>query len=138
MIKLKFEIAKLDDRSMSMEFVINDVTVDYYEQIDERIFVWESPFNFPSTVDIRVSNKNPNDTRIDQQGNIIADKYIKLLDIVVDGLPCASYYVNKITFTPDSGDELITNYWGFNGTVRLNFNEENSFYWSIHTQNAVR
>jgi hypothetical protein len=138
MIKLKFEIAKLDDRSMSIEFIVNGKTVDYYEQINEHIFIWESPFSLPGTVDIKVSNKNPNDTQLDQQGNIVADKYIKLLDIVVDGLACAPYYVNRIKFVTNEGKEIITNYWGFNGTARLNFIEENSFYWSIHTQNAIR
>jgi hypothetical protein len=136
-VELKFKVAQLNGKSMSMEFFMDDQTLDRYEQLDNGIFVWSCKLDFPSTIGIKLTNKHPHDTELDNNGNIIADKYIKLLDIVVDRLPCAGYYVNKVMLTTDQGKEIISNYWGFNGFVKLDFTQANSFLWSVSTQNKV-
>ena len=136
-VELKFKVAQLHGKSMSMEFFMGDQTLEKYEQLDDGIFVWSCQLNFPSTIGIKLTNKEPNDTELEKDGNIIADKYIKLLDIVVDRLPCAKYYVNKVMLTTDQGKEITSDYWGFNGFVKLDFTQANSFLWSVSTQNKV-
>jgi hypothetical protein len=136
-LELKFKVSKLNNKSMSIEFFMNGQSIDRYAQLDDGIFTWRSELKFPSTIELKVTGKDPHDTQIDVNGNIIADKYIKLLDIVVDGLPCAKYYVNKIMLTTDQGKQVISNYWGFNGSVKLDFTQANSFLWSVSTQNKV-
>jgi hypothetical protein len=131
-IKLKFEVSKLDNQSMSIEFNNGEK----YHQIDNN-FIWQSTIIFPCVLDIKVYGKGPSDTIVDDQGNIQADKYVKLVDIIVDCLPCAPYYVHKVKFITEHGQEMQSNFWGFNGTARLEFMQANSFYWSTHTQNVI-
>ena len=136
-LELKFKISKLNGKSMSLEFFMNGQSIDKYEQLDDGIFTWRSELKFPSILELKLTGKHPHDTQVDENGNIVADKYIKLVDIVVDGLPCAKYYVNKLLLTTDQGNEIISDYWGFNGLVKLDFTQANSFLWSVGTQNLV-
>ena len=122
---------------MSMEFFINGQSIDRYEQLSDGIFNWRTEFTFPSTLQIKLDGKQPFDTQLDDNGKIVADKYIKLLDIVVDRLSCAKYYVNKTMLITDQGKQIASDYWGFNGSVELDFPQQNSFFWSVSTQNKV-
>jgi hypothetical protein len=136
-LKLSFEIGRLRDQSMGLEF-INAGNTQRFDSLDDDTFVYETTITFPTSMTIRVFNKQRNDTLVDEQGNIIKDKYIKLLDIQVDGVSCSPYYVSKyVILNTADGRALTTNYWGFNGTVLLDFTEDNSFYWAVHTYNKA-
>lgn len=131
-LKLEFEISTIDGNSMSM-IVNNNGVLTTLENLQEGIFVYQDYLRFPSTFSISVAGKGPLDTQVDDQGNIIKDKYIKLNNIEVDGLNCDPYYLyQKIVLNSVDGQIVTSNYWGFNGVVNLNFSESNSFYWGLH------
>lgn len=134
LLKLTFEIGHLNGLSMSLRFN-ND---QQYDQFDDKIFYYTTSIHFPTTIVIDVFNKGPQDTVVDQTGNIIADKYIKLIGIELDGVSADNYYLNEKIVLVKSNNEIVnSSYWGFNGTVTLNFNETNSFYWILHSFNQT-
>jgi hypothetical protein len=137
-LKLSFEIGKLNGQSMGMEFInVGTGNTHKFEEFHDELFYYEDTIIFPSSIIIKLFNKGPRDTIIiDAEKNIYKDKYIKFLNIEVDDMPCAPYYISKHTIlnTVD-GQSISSAYWGFNGTVTLDFPEDNSFYWSVHTYN---
>lgn len=67
-------------------------------------------------------NKN-NDTRLDANGNIISDRHIILDSIEINGLIFDLNYFSehRIPFKTDTGDDLITNYFGQDGVFTFEF-----------------
>ena len=74
----------------------------------------------PDTIKIKVYGKNPKDTIVDSEGNILQDKYILLRDLRIDQMSvCAPWLPNSITLHTDKGHTVQSNYWGFNGNVEI-------------------
>ena len=137
-LNLKFEISHVEDKSMGLTF-INNNQIDIFERFDTKHLQYQTIIQFPSSLIIKTSGKQHGDTIMDSDGNIISDKYIKLLGIELDGLSCNEYYINDcIMLTANDGTIVQSNYWGFNGETILNFLEKNSFYWLLHSFNQTR
>jgi hypothetical protein len=74
----------------------------------------------PTTIQLDLSNKGPNDTIVDSSGNIVQDCYIKLKAMVIDGFTLNEKWLNqKIILNTVDGQQITSNYFGFNGTVTL-------------------
>jgi hypothetical protein len=102
------------------------------------IFQYETAITFPEQLTMLLSGKGPNDTVVDDQGNILADKYVKLTGLQVDGLDCPQEYLEMfIVLDTDDGQKVASNYFGFNGLVTLDFLEENSFFWSTNVTKQI-
>ena len=118
---------------MSMTFD-NAGVIESFDNLPDGEFVYQTTVNFPADFAIRLAGKEPGDTQVDSNGNIVKDKYIKIVNIEVDGLPCRQHYVHQnITLHTADNQEIVTSYWGFNGTVTLDFSEANSFFWALHS-----
>ena len=134
-LKLIFEISHAGDSSMGMTFGDSDT----FENFEQDRFEYETTIQFPTSLVIETFGKGHNDTVMDHDGNIISDKYIKLLDIQLNGLSCDSYYINDgIWIKANDGRVANSNYWGMNGKVTLDFLEENSFYWLLNSFNQAK
>lgn len=130
-LKLTFEVGTIDNRSMSLT-INNQGHISLYSNLSEGIFVYQDQIEFPCDFKIIVDGKGPLDTQVDEQGNILQDKYIKLTNIEIDRLACDPYYLYKnIVLNTKDGQQITSNYWGFNGTIDLDFNQANSFYWGL-------
>lgn len=125
-----FEVSYVNDRSMSM-LIQTDTDSIYFDQLPRGKFKHEIEIQFPTTVKITVSGKTAQDTIVDADGHIIGDTYIKLINVTVDRMPCFTDYVHNLTLCTDTGDRIKTWYWGFNGTVEIDFSESNSFFWAL-------
>lgn len=134
-LKLEFDIEYLNNTGMSLSFNNNGI-VDTVDHPPNGRFVYETTIKFPADFEITVSGKGANDTVIDSDGKIIADKHVKIVNIVVDGMSCHPYYTYNLELTTNDGQVVKSNYWGFNGTVKLNFSEDNSFFWALHSADA--
>ena len=135
-LKLTFEVSQLNGKSMSLTFLNSD-KIETFDQLANGVFVYETKLEFPAKFSIQVSGKGPLDTEVDAQGNVVKDLYIKLSDINVDGLSCHPTYVHQsINLITNGGEKILTNYWGFNGHVNLDFDYQNSFFWSLHCVDA--
>lgn len=131
-IELEFNIGEIDGKSMCME-IDNNVYSNLYNG-----FKYSTSLTFPNVINITLSGKGKNDTIIDDNGNIIDDKFIQLTKLIVDGIPVDEIYLKThIILHTDDNMIVKSNYWGFNGKVTIEFNEPNAFLWLIHTQNAI-
>jgi hypothetical protein len=131
-IKLDFRVGKINDESMSL-IIINGAEKKVYSTLDEQLCC-ELIIDFPAQVKIIVFNKGPNDTIVDENQNVIKDKFIQLENLQVDNLQCNPLYLkNKIKLTTNDGRIFYDNYWGFNGEVTLDFSQKNSIFWAFET-----
>ena len=130
-IKFKFRIGRYNG-TMSMTITVNGINCYTAEQFDSDNIVVETLMLWPGIVDIVVTNKGPRDTRIDNDGNILEDKFIELEQIIIDNMPIPDSVLRNMTqlFTVN-GQKLSTTYWGFNGSIRLSFESNNSFNWFL-------
>lgn len=131
-LTLEFEIGFINNSNMTMK--INGQTFDTF---NDSKFVYTKEIELPTELYIELSGKGTNDTLVDQTGKVIKDKYILLKNIMLDGVGCAPFYCNKAIVLDTGTDKIKSPYWGFNGSVRINFNEPNGFRWLIKTQNLV-
>jgi hypothetical protein len=81
----------------------------------------------PSKLVFDISGKDYNhDTVVDKANQVVQDKYIKLLDLKIGKVPIQEVHLLKIIHYRTDKDTVIpTNYWGFNGKVIIDINQEN-------------
>lgn len=62
--------------------------------------------------------------------------HIKLVDLQIDNLSVDEHWLARfVSLSRTDNDEIVkSNYWGFNGQVCIDFNEENSFLWIASTK----
>jgi hypothetical protein len=83
--------------------------------------------DWPSKIRIFVEGKNQNDTEVDSGGNVIADKAIELISIMINNFPLHPDLIDKLCCCRRSNQQSISheNYWGFNGLVEIIFDHAN-------------
>ena len=117
--------------SMSMIILANGEEILNQDKFEQDKFCFEITIPWPSDILIKLYNKGPNDTEVDPNGNILRDKFIKLEALTVDRMPLHILSLLNLS-TIDTGTEQIkTNYWGFNGTVKLNFDAPDTMSWHL-------
>ena len=115
--------------SMNLEVYSNDKLISQYiNPIEEKILL-TTQIDLPTRLKFVTSGKNHNtDTVVDQNGNIIADKYVilqvfKLGLIVVNSNLLFSICSNNNTF------------WGFNEEITIDIDEKDFIKWHLKKQN---
>ena len=89
--------------------------------------------DFPGQLIIYLDGKNNNtDTLVNEAGTITQDKFVQLAQVKVDRMGVPDNFLQK---WPLVNDSFTTTHFGFNGTVKLPFNEPNSFYWLTRNKN---
>jgi hypothetical protein len=133
-IELEFKIGHCNG-TMNMQIFVDDMPTADYQGFKTDSLVVKQAVNWPAIMKIVVSNKNLScDTKVDNNGTILEDKFIELTKIIVDRVDASTNYIKSIVL--DTGEDKInSNYWGFNGTVNLCFDQSDSFTW--HLQQRV-
>ena len=90
---------------------------------------YTSTIELPTQVKIKISGKNNKyDTKIDSNGNIYEDLAVIIESISLDKFKLEEQYLSqKISILTETGDTHTTSYYGFNGTVNIDFLEDNVF-----------
>jgi hypothetical protein len=93
--------------------------------------------------EMRGKHKKRWDTQIDKNGNMLFDRYIKIVKVTVNHLMPNQLFLRKwpnvhpnsnlANFTP-SNQQIHTNYIGFNGVIDLDFEGETPAKWLIKSQ----
>lgn len=90
----------------------------------------EFRIKLPSTITIELSGKNPmTDTIVNGDGRIIQDKFIKIDGMWLARHPIPEHIYMKMCEVDNGVDKFTTSYFGFNGTVTINFNELDPIMW---------
>jgi hypothetical protein len=129
-IELAFKIGHCNG-TMSMQVFVDDVKMSNFDTFNSDSIIVKHQFNWPATIKIVTSNKDLScDTLVDNNGNIVADKFIQLTKILVDRVDPGMPFLNSLIL--DTGENKINSlYWGFNGIVNLIFDESDSFLWHL-------
>jgi hypothetical protein len=103
-------------------------SVDHF--VDKK-FSYVTSIALPGRIHIKTNNKGQWDTDVNNQGQIVQDKYIKIVNVTVDRMPVHILtLLNMIKF--DTGTQILTtNYLGFNGCATIDFCAENSLLWHL-------
>ena len=117
--------------TMRMQIFFDNIQVFDFADIKTESLTVKHRMTLPCCMKILLSDKDLTvDTKIDSDGKIIADKFIKLEKILVDRIDPGIEYMKSIAL--DTGEnKLNVLYWGFNGTVELAFDATNSFIWHL-------
>jgi hypothetical protein len=83
-----------------------------------------------------LEGKGPNDTLVDESGNVSMDKFIKLESMIVDRMPVHIIALLDCVSLDTSTQVLKTNYWGFNGVATVLFDRNDTMSW--HLNNAIK
>ena len=122
-VKLEFEFVPLHNKVMALSINNNVITPN-----DNNRQTTVVDITLPGAIVLEISGKDlNNDTVVDASGNIIADKHIKLIAAEIDGLQINPQFL----LSWPQGNNIKTSYFGFNGNVILQFDDANSFYFSI-------
>jgi len=93
--------------------------------------------NWPTTIHIVTSNKHPDDMEIDANGNILKDKSIEITGILINNFPIHQDYIDKLFICQQEGSSDITseNWWGFNGKIKIIFDQPNPTRYMLSLKN---
>ena len=93
--------------------------------------------DWPTTVNIITSNKHPNDMEIDESGNILKDKSIEVTGILINNFPVNQDLIDKLFICCKAGSSDITyeNWWGFNGSIKIEFNQSSPMRYMLALKN---
>jgi hypothetical protein len=127
-LKLVLEFGALNGTTMQATVQNNTNTWIIDPKKTERVEHAMS-ITLPTEIVLTVSGKNMiDDTTVDQTGKIIADKYIKLHSMLIDGMPVPVHLLEqKITLVTDTHQSIVSNYFGHNGTCKITLPKPNAF-----------
>lgn len=126
-VQLYFEFGQVRDRYMNLRVNGIDVVPDSNEQAVVQVSV-----DFPGELCLELTGKDNNvDTILDSNGNIVQDKFVRLTKVKVDRMIVNDHFLQK---WPIVNDSFASTHFGFNGQVRLGFNEPTAFHWLLKTR----
>ena len=123
-IKIVFKYHSCNNKLMNV-LVDNDPV----NPSDENYAIFEKQLYLPTKLVIKIVGKDHNhDTKIDAAGNIYEDLAVQIESISLDSFELSEIYLHqRIKILTESGEEHTTSYFGFNGTIVLDFSESNVF-----------
>lgn len=116
---------------MGMDIGYNNSLLLSKESFDTDTFTFTTRLDLPGELVINLYNKGPVDTLVDDNGHIIADKYIKLEELIIDRVPLHILSLINLPELNNNRQLIKTNYWGFNGAVRIKLLHADSFLWHL-------
>lgn len=120
---IDFEFGYLGDRCMAVEINGTKVLASKGKTVTHSIDI-----SLPADVELVFSGKNTNDTIIDQQGQIIKDMYVKILNIRLDQIVLPDWVIaSKLRLITDKNEIINTAYIGFNGKITIPLNQNTVF-----------
>jgi hypothetical protein len=135
-LELQFNVGRCNG-SMNMQIFVNDKLAQQYDNIESNTISFKQTIEWPAVVRIQLSNKdNSCDTKVDENGKVVEDKYIQLTKIVLDRLMVNERFMNTLGLVTADGTKINTCYWGFNGHALLTLDQADSFAWHLNNQAA--
>lgn len=136
--------------SITFTFVNPIERIKLFHQGEECIpdennqYTYTGDIEFPSTLRFEMQGKDPRgaDCRVDDEGNVVWDRYIIISKVTVDNvLPSLNYLqrwgrihpgASLDNFKP-SNQIVFSNYMGFNGVLELEFEGSNVLEWLLRS-----
>jgi len=117
--------------AMGVNVYADDVLIDSYHGNTSSLVTVRKDINLPCTVKVELSGKTNKDTRV-EDGEIVEDKYVKLVGMRLGRIPVNDANMFKVCTTDDGRNDV---FWGRNGTVEININEKDFVLWHLRNDN---
>ena len=117
--------------SMSIDILANDQTVYSNVLPPDQIHI-DFDCELPAQIKFVVNNKQPFETELDVDGNIIADKHIKIDRLVLDRMP-VDHWILEGRLVDFMGQK--TNYFSTNGQATITITTQDSFEFFLDLMN---
>ena len=125
----------------SIKMQMFDQTTPIYtgENLSDGPMRIDCEITWPTTVNIVTSNKHPDDSEVDINGNTIKDKSIEITGILVNNFPIHQDLVDKLFICQREGsvDTTNENWWGFNGKIKIIFDQSNPMRYMLSLKNEL-
>jgi len=131
---LNLDIGLVDQQSMTAEIYVDGLPVDHQPIFDQTSTSIDLEIELPCKIMIQLSGRTDNDTKIDQQGNILQDKYIHLKNIEIFDTTIDSYKIPEkfLEYRPDHSIKLKNRFfWNRNGKVILSIDQADPLVWLL-------
>ena len=117
--------------TMGLSIRCNGHEVLRQNTFSDTAFSFDTYIEWPGTIDIEVFGKGRYDTKVDEQGRVIQDKYIKLDELIVDRIPLDSESLRSLIILDTGTEKMQEVYWGFNGVVNITIDGASSMQWHL-------
>jgi hypothetical protein len=126
---MEFEFGKCNNQIMDLSMVVDDDPPIQILPNDDQTTQVNITVDMPTQLVLQFKGKDPNTgTLVDNNGLIIEDMFVKILSVAFDGFELNEKFIHqKIKLVTDTGQEILTSYIGFNGTVTLDLAESDMF-----------
>jgi hypothetical protein len=123
--------------SMKIEIYDQHACIYTGENLTEGPLKIDCMIDWPTTVNITLSNKGKTDTLTDETGEIIKDKAIEVTEVLINNFPIHQDLIDKLFICRREGSDVDTNenWWSFNGTVKILFDQLNPMRYMLSLRN---
>lgn len=122
---INLAVGKFQGSSMSLKVTANNLEIYNNPDPKEDHIKLDFNCNLPVQIKFIVDNKQNFDTQVDEQGNIVEDKYIQVQQLIIDRMPVDPWILESRLFHFSTGQ--TTNYFGTNGVATLDILDLDSF-----------
>lgn len=135
-VELQFEIGRCNG-SMSMCIADQDHMILYHWDLPETYTV-KFKTNWPNQIKIVLDQKDMRqDTKIDELGNIVANKYVKLTAMSVGGLNVDTAVLYNICCYQTADQTANEIFWDQPGTVLITLDHATPMRWNLANNNLL-
>lgn len=134
---LSFEL-KFSFSNGAMRVIVEDndsILLDLHD-VNEEVVQQSIDVMLPTKLKFTLSGKGRSDTKVDENNNIISDKYVLLTSMSLGRIPMQTGTIYNIcNYTTADGTNKDT-FWAFNGQVIIDFDEEDYIKWHLKNNNV--
>jgi len=125
--------------SMSASFFTAQKMLQKTTVLKHGDHIFDFDIDLPCTLNVLVNGKdNSKDTVVDDKGNILEDKFIRIDKICLDNKPLNDNALPKFCkLVTNDSKTIVSNYIGFNGMVSLDLNYSDSLVAHISIQKLL-
>jgi hypothetical protein len=136
-IEMQLEVGRCNG-SMSVEIADQDHMILYHWDLPDTYTV-RFRTQWPNQVRIVLDNKNMSrDTAMDAQGNIVANKYVKLKSMSVGGLNISNSVLYRVCkYSPHNSKTVNEIFWDQPGTVLITLDQATPMRWNLANNNLL-
>lgn len=120
--------------SMMVQVSANDQPLITFADVTDEFIEYSTTINLPTSVIFSLSNKNLKDTVVND-GIIVADKYVQLQELKLGRIPLNPATLHNVCVYTNKHGETKNTFWGFNGTVSIDFNDDYFIKWHLKNKN---
>lgn len=137
-VTLEFEIGRCNG-SMTMEIISKNNRWVFADIVNDRLTV-DISIHWPDVLQVNLTGKDlTKDTQVDRDGNIVANKYVRLTGVKVLNMDLIEPAIYRICeFYPQDGESKSDIFWDRDGYVKLSFDQKNPMRWNLGINNILR